>query len=120
MIGWKRLVAVVVAAVTTWSCSPDTPNEPKVGRSDVLKAMMAIRAHGDARLAATAERLPSLDAAVETIRNDASPGAASRRRRALAMLLARSWDTEPPAGLGERLGARVLEHVKAAITERLS
>ncbi len=114
------VMVIVGVAATSWSCSRDDSAAPRVERSDVLKAMIAIRAHGDARFAATAERLPSLDAAVETLRRDASPGAASRRRRALAMLLARSWDAEPPAGLGERLGARGLEHVKAAVTARLS
>lgn len=113
-------VLTVGVAVMTSSCTSDTRDEPKVERSDVLKAMMAIRAHGDARLAAIAERLPSLDDAVEVVKRDHGAGGASRRRRVLASLLARNWDGDPPAELAERLGASRLDRVKAAIVDRYS
>lgn len=121
-IGWKRVAVALLfgVAAASWSCSRETPSEPTVERSDLLQAMMAIRAHGDARLSAIAAKLPSIDEAIDLVKRDRSAGGSSRRRRALASLLARSWDAEPPSDLGERLGASRLDRVKAAIVDRYS
>jgi hypothetical protein len=113
-----RLASVVAAALALAACDGRPGAESSLTDADRMRALLAVLANTNPAFAARASELPSLAEAVAVLRRDTAPGADSRRRRALALLISEAWDAAPDAPLLARLGLRDLVRVKAAIAER--
>ncbi len=87
---------------------------------DRVQALLAVRANTNPELVAHAPDLPTLERAVDILKHDTGPGAESRRRRALATMMAHAWDDGSQAELIARLGIDDLASVKRALATRYS
>jgi hypothetical protein len=104
------VVAVALVALHDGSAL----GRPRSSREQ-LRALLSVRAHSDPRLARGAVDLPTLEQAVEILKQDTTPGAESRRRRALATIMAHAWDDGSHADLISRLGIHDLGRVRAVL-----
>ena len=114
----NSLVVVAVAALALSACSRRPADAPTLTDGDRTRALLAVHAHTNPAFAEQRAGLPSLADAVAILSRDTAPGADSRRRRALAVLMSEAWDAEPQAPLLAKLGLHDFERVKGAIAER--
>jgi hypothetical protein len=112
------LAVAAVIALALAACSRGPAADPPLADSDRLRALLAVHAHTNPAFAARRSELPSLADAVAVLRRDTAPGADSRRRRALAVLMSEAWDAEPNAPLLAELGIRDFAGVKNAIADQ--
>jgi hypothetical protein len=111
-------VVVGALALSALGCARGPAAEAPITDADRMRALFSVHANTNPALTARASELPSLEDAVALLRRDTAPGAESRRRRALAVLMSEAWDAGPDAPLLARLGIRDFERVKDAIAER--
>ena len=114
----KPLLTVAFAALALAACSRVPAGAPEITDADRTRALLAVHAQTNPAFAAERAGLPSLAEAVALLGRDTGPGADSRRRRALAVLMSEAWDAAPDAPLLAELGLRDFEHVKDVIAER--
>ncbi len=121
-IWWRGLAALVVAGMGLWGagCTRDAADGEKLGAREQLRALLAVHANSNPKLVGRASELPTLEKAVEILRRDTSGGAESRRRRALATILAHAWDHGPDPELLAHLGIADFARVKQVLADHYS
>jgi hypothetical protein len=113
-------VALLLAGLIFGGCTRDAADDGKPSTRDQLRALLSVQANSNPKLANRAADLPTLEKAVDILRRDTSAGAESRRRRALATILAHAWNDGPDPDLLARLGIADFARVKQVLVDHYS